>query len=501
MRAWFALAAVSIAILPAACARVPAGHGTLSERGRFAAMFARGYVPGRSGQLFVVPDSGYFLLRRSDKLHPFQHGTPWPSDTRIPLLFWGAPFVRAGTYADTVSLQSVAPTLLGFVRAQAPPSMTGRRLDQIIAGAPQMPAVVVLIMLDGMGRATWDHWESSLTTLRQLKERGAWFENATLDYLPTVTAVGHATVSTGTDPRFHGIHANAILEGDSSGDMYHGRRMRPDSLRVPTLADVWARAFPESAAIVVHGTSSRATVALAGHGACLDGGRAITVAMLDERLQGWFSGDSCYQPVPASLRTGTRWASYRAHQALPDTSWELFLRTPWLADLEGDALVELIRSERLGRHDRFPDLLLINLKTPDYVSHRYGPMSVEADTALRHLDRALGRVVNSLTAAAGSRGFVLAVTADHGMPTARMAGEDSLTAQSLCEALRTHFGLDSTVVLRYYDGASHQLYVDRTALAARHHTLDELRGYLETLPRIRYAFTEDDLQRVTLPAR
>ena len=464
-------------------------------------MFARGYVRGRSGQLFVVPDSGYFLLKRGDKLHPFQHGTPWPSDTRIPLLFWGAPFVRESTYTDTVSLQSVAPTLLGFVHAQAPPSMTGRRLDEVLSGATQMPAVVVLIMLDGMGRATWDRWESSLPTLRQLKAGGAWFENATLDYLPTVTAVGHATVSTGTDPRFHGIQSNAILEGDSSGDMYHGRGMRPDSLRVPTLADAWERAFPESAAIVVHGTSSRATVALAGHGACAAGGRAITVAMLDERLQGWWSGDSCYKPIPVSLRTRTRWASYRAHQALPDTSWELFLRTPWLADLEGDALLELIRSERIGRHDGVPDLLLINLKTPDYVSHRYGPMSVEVDTALHHLDRALGRVVSSLTAAAGSRGFALAITADHGMPTARPTGEDSITAQSLCEALRSHFGVDSTVVLRYYDGASHQLYVDGTALAARHHTLDELRSYLETLPHIRYAFTEDDIQRVKLPSR
>src|SRR5215472_12919388 len=162
-------------------------------------MFARGYVPGRSGQLFIVPDSGFFLIRRGDSLHQYMHGTPWPCDTHIPLVFFGAPFVRAGTHSTAATLQNVAPTLLAMARAPIPTSMTGRPLTDAIADTPRTPAAVVLIVLDGMGMATWDHWEDSLPTLARLHHEGAWFDSTTLDYLPTVTAVGHATVSTGTD--------------------------------------------------------------------------------------------------------------------------------------------------------------------------------------------------------------------------------------------------------------------------------------------------------------
>src|SRR5262249_9109777 len=164
---------------------------------------------------------------------------------------------------------------------------------------------------------------------------------------------------------------------------------------------------------------------------------------LDETVQGWFSNKHCYRSVPDYLNTGTTWSRYRAHQAASDTSWTLFLRTPWLADLEADALVQLIAHERIGL-DTIPDLLLINLKSPDYVSHRSGPVSVEADTALHHVDRALARIIDRLSAATGKRGFVLAVSADHGMPTERLPGEEDFTAQSLAESLRAHFGVDST---------------------------------------------------------
>jgi hypothetical protein len=479
----------------AGCARHnPSGQAS-AERDRFAAMFARGYVPGRSGQLFIVPDSGYFLIKHGDQLHHFQHGTPWANDTHIPLLFYGAPFVRGGQDSARVSHQNVAPTLLAMVNAPIPPSMTGQPLREVIASAARRPAAVVLIVLDGMGRATWDHWESSLPTLARLHRDGAWFENDDLDYLPTVTAVGHATLSTGTDPRLHGIQSNSNL----GGDMYHGRRMRPEALNdsTLTLTDAWERDFPEAAAIVVHGTSARATVSLAGHGACLAGGRRITVAMLDEMKQGWFSNDTCYRKVPEYLAAGTKWDRYLAHKAPADSTWELFLRTPWLPDLEADAILALIAHERIGR-DTIPDLLLINMKSPDYVSHRYGPYSVEADTALQHVDRALARILAALAAATAERGFVLAVTADHGFPTAREPDEESFTVQSLADTLRSHFGLDTTVVRLYTDASSHQLYVDRDKLSAQHHTLDDLARYLETLSRVKYVYTEDDLRGVKL---
>ena len=48
-------------------------------------MFARGYFPGRSGQVFLVPKQGRFVTSH-DPLYPFMHGSPWDYDTHIPLL-------------------------------------------------------------------------------------------------------------------------------------------------------------------------------------------------------------------------------------------------------------------------------------------------------------------------------------------------------------------------------------------------------------------------------
>ena len=65
-------------------------------------MFARGYFPGRSGQVFVVPKQGRFVTSH-DPLYTFMHGSPWEYDTHIPLLLYGAPFVKAANSAHPQS--------------------------------------------------------------------------------------------------------------------------------------------------------------------------------------------------------------------------------------------------------------------------------------------------------------------------------------------------------------------------------------------------------------
>src|SRR5690349_24042643 len=67
------------------------------QRQQWIEMFARGYFPGRSGQVFVVPKEGWFVTSH-DPLYSFMHGSPWDYDTHIPVLFYGAPFVKAGEY-------------------------------------------------------------------------------------------------------------------------------------------------------------------------------------------------------------------------------------------------------------------------------------------------------------------------------------------------------------------------------------------------------------------
>src|SRR5512134_3135600 len=50
-----------------------------AARQRFLAMFARAYLPGRTGQLLIVPREGDFITRPDSDV-AYMHGSPWAYD-------------------------------------------------------------------------------------------------------------------------------------------------------------------------------------------------------------------------------------------------------------------------------------------------------------------------------------------------------------------------------------------------------------------------------------
>src|SRR5262249_13092958 len=204
-----------------------------------------------------------------------------------------------------------------------------------------------------------------------------WFDAAALDYVPSVTCVGHATVSTGADPRVHGVPGNRPFIFGKLQDPFTG--MKPDACRIPTLADDWDSLTAGKAVIAVQGSTPRATVALAGHGAARAGGHKIVMAMYDEGRVGWTTNPSCYR-LPLYLATISDSARLEARPTvwMGDTirRGDEYARTSMFAGFQAAALLQIFRRENIGR-DTIPDLLLVNFKTPDYVSHKYGPQSAQ----------------------------------------------------------------------------------------------------------------------------
>jgi len=93
MRRLFSLFLLTIAAAcgTAAPPKAPAVSSADSGREAWLDALARGYFPGRSGQIFIVPREGDFIVDR-DPLYAFMHGSPWPYDTHVPLLFAGTPW-------------------------------------------------------------------------------------------------------------------------------------------------------------------------------------------------------------------------------------------------------------------------------------------------------------------------------------------------------------------------------------------------------------------------
>jgi hypothetical protein len=458
----------------------------------FLSMFARSYVPGRSGQIMIVPREGD-VLTRDEPTTRFMHGSPWSYDTRIPLFFVG-PQVTPGVHTTPARQQDVAVTVARALGASMPSGATGRVLPVLRPDAPRPRAAFVLV-LDGMRVDYFDRYANQMPTLSALRKRAAWFSNARVNYLPTATGIGHSTVSTGTDPRIHGITGNNLYDRAkrTRHDMYQG--WNPRDLMALTLTDVWQLSTGGRAIIIAQGSSAPSATALAGHGACQVGGSRFLHAGYDQIKGVWSTNEECFTLLPgvAALDAKTLWppdGTWMGHKV--DSPSEvrysgLFPR------FEAEAFIRMLDSQPIGA-DAVPDLLLLNFKGADYVGHKHGPDSKEMSAALSELDTHLARIFAALEAKVG-RDYLLAVTADHGMPSEPPAGRSRQIAADVMAKVNAALDPERKAVMPYYEPENAQMFVDLDRLAELKLTLNDVAAYLRKQPFVYAAFTEDEVRR------
>lgn len=479
---------------PASSIPAPGRAAPSSEREAFLSQFARGYFPGRSGQIFLVPTEGHFIVDRELPLYQFMHGSPWDYDTHVPLLFYGPPFVRQMASTERTSQQDVAPTLAALLGTSLPRTASGRVLRQTIApGLAARPRAIAIFVLDGARADYFTTYAAVMPTLSRLRAEGAWFDNAHVSSAPTVTAVGHANIGTGAEPGTHGLAVNHLFNRITGKAQEAYATLDPGELMALTLADVWNIETDGKAVIVGQGGAMRATAGLVGHGACLVNARPVIAASYATE-GGWETNPKCYVVSQAltSLNAKKYWTTERRPWMGHDIAdGNAFKATALFQRFEGDALAAVLEHEAIGA-DEVTDLALVNLKAPDYVGHAYGPDSAEIRETLKELDAQVQRALAILEKKAGKGRFVVVVTADHGMP----GGNGRHFAQDLIAAIDGRFGAGTVQMLR--DGANSQVHVDTARLAAAGHTLDEVATFLVQGPTavgyIKYAFTETEVR-------
>jgi len=355
--------------------------------------------------------------------------------------------------------------------------------------APRLIVVLVVDQLRADYLQTFErHWRGGF---RSLLDEGLVFENARYPYLGTVTCAGHSTIGTGTLPHTHGMTNNAWWDRASrrvvgctadpdSPDITYGRPVRLGNsgraILVPTLADE-LRAQKPGSRVVAISLKARSAIGLAGHG-------GDAVVWFDDAA-GSFATSKAYaqEPVPAvkafitdhpfERDNGRAWElsapanTYLMRDAgvgeRPPAPWSGLFPHPiagrngddaqffnlWQATPLADAYLEkmaesLIDSFALGQRDT-TDFLGIGFSTLDEVGHSFGPESREIEDILRQLDVTLQRLIAHLDAKVGRSGYVLALSADHGVaPIAvaprggRIANED--VRERINETLSDQFG-------------------------------------------------------------
>ena len=214
-----------------------------------------------------------------------------------------------------------------------------------------------------------------------------------LSVIPSFTNPNNISIITGAPPAVHGIAGNYFFDPASGKEvMMNEARF----LRAPTIMETFAAAGAKVAVI----TAKDKLRELLGHGLETHSGRAIA-----------FSAERADRATVAQNGIGD--VLNFVGMALPDV---------YSAELS--EFVFAAGAKILARHR--PDLMY--LSTTDYVQHKAGPGSREANAFYAMIDRYVG--------ALDAAGAVLALTADHGMNDKHRAdgAPDVIYLQDWCDA-------------------------------------------------------------------
>lgn len=317
--------------------------------------------------------------------------------------------------------------------------------------SPEKPSLVVVISVDQM-KAEYIDWYGHQWSggLKRLYAEGAVFTNAMLDYAASETGPGHATLSTSSFPKTHGILGNEWVDPKTRNEVYCvadstarpvdglGGGMSSRNLVVTALGD-WLKASSKSSKVISLSVKDRAAILMGGkdpdqvYWYDRKTGKLVTSSayakttapwMKDFNDQNWvfkhvppvwskLLADSLYLG-PDDQRGEQLWNGTRTMPKVFNLAAraEQLAGTPWGDLLILDAAKAAVEGEKLGQR-KATDLLMISLSSTDYVGHAYGGNSHEMQDHLVRVDAALGQFLAELERIIGRDRLLVALSADH----------------------------------------------------------------------------------------
>ena len=89
-----------------------------------------GYSQERSGDVLTVLNSGYISASTTSK--GSTHGSPYPYDTHVPLLFYGKGIKKGETFEKT-TIPDIAPTIAALLGISFPSGTTGQPIVEVLS--------------------------------------------------------------------------------------------------------------------------------------------------------------------------------------------------------------------------------------------------------------------------------------------------------------------------------------------------------------------------------
>jgi len=330
----------------------------------------------------------------------------------------------------------------------------------------ETPKLVIVISVDQMRQDFFERFEGQFEGgLKRLWEEGAVYTNAHHAHAPTVTAAGHAALSTGCYPRKNGINNNSLYDRIAGKTLYcvedtsvhiigvdddgalPGRS--PKRLLVTTIGDWLKASSPESKVFSV-ARKDRSAVLMGGKNA----NRAFWFDNLSSKM---ISSDYYSDPYPAwadavvgkevmadflasgwekklpeaayadlrpddfDAESGAFTADYphnrdRMRPGYPESTKDVIMMvyTPMADGFMLDFAESLIVEEDLGNGPH-TDMLMIGCSAADAIGHHFGPESHEVLDYYLYLDEYLADLFTLLDNRIGREKYWIVLSSDHGV--------------------------------------------------------------------------------------
>ncbi|WP_299115311.1 alkaline phosphatase PafA [uncultured Winogradskyella sp.] len=326
------------------------------------------------------------------------------------------------------------------------------------------PKLIVGIVVDQMRYDYLTRFYSKFSDggFKRMMKEGFNCKNNHFNYVPTYTGPGHASVFTGTTPKYHGVISNnwydkvqkevVYCAGDDSvksiGTESTAGQMSPHRMLTTSFADenkLFTQMRGKTIGIAI---KDRGAILPAGHTA--DGaywfygkeeGVWITSSFYRNDLPKWVSDfnssdiaesyfkvwDTFYD-INTYVESGNDDNNFeggfkgKEKATFPydlaklkgeNGGFDLLKATAYGNSLTTDFAIAAIKGENLGE-DISTDVLTLSYSSTDYVGHNFGVNSKEVEDTYIRLDKDLERFFEFLDIQVGTGEYTVFLTADHG---------------------------------------------------------------------------------------
>jgi predicted AlkP superfamily pyrophosphatase or phosphodiesterase len=333
---------------------------------------------------------------------------------------------------------------------------------------PDKPRLVIGIVVEQLKFDQLEKFRDRLgeNGIKRLINEGTYFKNASFEYMLTQTAPGHATISTGAEPSFHGItsdnwyvplkneliYCSKDITVNPVGGSFESGLHSPVNLQASTFSDELEMASKKEAKVFGIGMKENPAIFTAGHAA--DG-----AYWFDNTTGAWMSSTYYINALPVWVNDFNALSFSETYingvwnllkplseysDCLPDsnkyeagfntinyfpydlkkirakgfnnskTDYSLLRETPFANSLTTDFAIRLLEKEKMGKDD-VTDYLSICYAATDNIGHRFGPSSAEMGDAILRLDEDIKKLLSFINDSIGKKNVLIFFTSSHGV--------------------------------------------------------------------------------------